>query len=74
MILALLMQIFSKQYVKVSLQNEVSKNPNLLLASLKLIEMISLTNLGEFAHHQWIFIYDYFGIKWTVPEMANELN
>lgn len=37
MILALLMQIFSKQYVKVSLQNEVSKNPNLLLASLKLI-------------------------------------
>jgi len=24
----------------------VSRNPNLLLASLKLIEMISLTNLG----------------------------
>jgi hypothetical protein len=46
MILALLMQIFSKQYVKVNLQNEVSRNPNLLLASLKLIEMISLTNLG----------------------------
>lgn len=46
MILALLMQIFSKQYVKVNLQNEVSRNPNLLLASLKMIEMISLTNLG----------------------------
>jgi hypothetical protein len=74
MILALLMQIFSKQYVKVNLQNEVSRNPNLLLASLKLIEMISLTNLGEFAHHQWIFIYDYFGIKLTIPEMTHELN
>jgi hypothetical protein len=74
MILALLMQIFSKQYVKVNLQNEVSRNPNLLLASLKLIEMISLANLGEFAHHQWIFIYDYFGIRLTIPEMTHELN
>ncbi len=46
MILALLMQIYSKQYVKVNLQNEVSKNPNLLLATLKMMEMISLTNLG----------------------------
>ena len=74
MILALLMQIFSKQYVKVVLSNEVSKNPNLLLASLKLIEMISLANLGEFAHHQWIFIYDYFGLKLTVPEITTEIN
>jgi hypothetical protein len=37
MILALLMQIYSKQYVKVNLQNEVSKNPNLLLATLKMM-------------------------------------
>jgi hypothetical protein len=36
--------------------------------------MISLTNLGEFAHHQWIFIYDYFGLKLTVPEINTDIN
>jgi len=63
MILAFLMQIFSKNLVKVEIANEISKNPNLILAALKLIEMISINNLTEFAHHQWIFIYDYFGIN-----------
>ncbi len=62
MLLTLLMQTFSKQLVRVHIQNEISKNPNYLLAALKLIEMISLTNLGEFAHHQWIFLTDYFGV------------
>ncbi len=37
MILAFLMQIFSKKYVKVDIANEISKNPNLLLAALKLV-------------------------------------
>ena len=46
MILAFLMQIFSKKLVKVEIANEISKNPNLLLASLKLIEMISISNLS----------------------------
>ena len=46
MILTLLMQTFSKQTVRVHIRNEISKNPNYLLAALKLIEMISLTNLG----------------------------
>lgn len=73
MILTLLMQTFSKQMVRVQIHNEISKNPNYLLAALKLIEMISLTNLGEFAHHQWIFITDYFGVDFTVPEVTSEM-
>lgn len=30
--------------------------------------MISINNLSSFAHHQWIFIYDYFGIKISLME------
>lgn len=37
MILTLLMQTFSKQMVRVQLHHEISKNPNYLLAALKLI-------------------------------------
>ena len=46
MILALLMQTFSKKLVRVQIQNEISKHPNYLLAALKLIEMISIHNLN----------------------------
>jgi len=70
MLLTLLMQTFSRKLVRVHIQNEISKNPNYLLAALKLIEMISLNNLNEFANHQWIFIADYFGTSITVPEAS----
>ena len=73
MILTLLMQTFSKQLVRVHIHNEITKNPNYLLAALKLVEMISLTNLGEFAHHQWIFITDYYGVDISVPEVTSEM-
>ena len=46
MLLAFFMQIFSKKLIKIELVNEISRNPNLLLAALKLIELISITNLG----------------------------
>lgn len=46
MLLAFLMQIFQKKLVKVEVAGEISRNPNLLLAALKLIEMISISNLG----------------------------
>ena len=36
-LLAFFMQIFAKKLVKVQLVNEISRNPNLLLACLKLI-------------------------------------
>ena len=73
MLLTLLMQTFSKQLVRVHIHNEISKNPNYLLAALKLIEMISLANLGEFAHHQWIFLTDYFGIDLKATETSIEM-
>ena len=70
MILSLLMQTFSKRLVKVHIQNEISKNPNYLLAALKLIEMISVNNLNSFANHQWIFVADYFGTTLSIPELT----
>jgi hypothetical protein len=73
MLLTLLMQTFSRRLVRVHIQNEITKNPNYLLASLKLIEMISLNNLTEFAHHQWIFLTDYFGASLTIPEISIEV-
>jgi hypothetical protein len=36
--------------------------------------MISIANLSEFAHHQWIFVYDYFGVKISLHENTNELS
>lgn len=38
------------------------KNPNVLLAGLKLIELFSVLQLEEFYFYQWIFAFDYFGI------------
>lgn len=73
MIMTLLIQMFSRKLVKVDLANEISKHPNLLLAGLKLIEMASVVNLVEFSHHQWIFLYDYFGIKLNVQENNSEM-
>lgn len=52
-LLSLLMQIFKNKQA----------NINLVLAALKLVEMISLMRQDEFFLHQWIFIYDYFGLR-----------
>ena len=46
MILTLLIYIFSKWK-----NNTQTKNPNLILAGLKLIEMISIMNIEEFMLH-----------------------
>jgi len=54
-LLTLLMQIFKK--------GKIPKNPNLILATLKLIEMMSIVQLEEFFINQWVFIFDYFGLK-----------
>eukprot|EP01015_Nassula_variabilis_P035265 TRINITY_DN8832_c0_g2_i1.p2 TRINITY_DN8832_c0_g2~~TRINITY_DN8832_c0_g2_i1.p2 ORF type:complete len:112 (-),score=16.68 TRINITY_DN8832_c0_g2_i1:62-397(-) len=42
---------------------EQTVNPNLTLAALKLIELISVVGLEEFHLHQWIFVFDYFGLQ-----------
>jgi hypothetical protein len=73
MIMTLLIQLFSRRMVKVAMPNEISNNPNLLLAALKLIEMMSLTNLIQFSNNQWIFVYDYFGIHLTIGDNNLEL-
>jgi len=44
------MQIFNKK--------NTQKNPNLTLAALKLIEMMSIVQLEEFYINQWVFLFD----------------
>lgn len=56
MIMFLLMNIF-KEPVK-----EQSRL-NLVWAALKLIEMISIMRMSEFHQHQWMFFFDFIGIK-----------
>jgi hypothetical protein len=34
---------------------------------------MSITNLIQFSNNQWIFVYDYFGIKMSVPDNNIEL-
>ena len=74
MLLAFFMEIFSKKLIKIEITNSISRNPNLLLAALKLIELISIANLAEFAHHEWIFVHDYFGTRFQLSEPFHELN
>jgi len=41
---------------------------NLIWAALKLIEMISIMQIGEFHCHQWMFFYDFVGLKFNTGE------
>lgn len=34
-----------------------------MFAGLKIIEILSIVELDEFYLHQWMFVFDYFGIK-----------
>lgn len=34
-----------------------------LLAGIKLLELLSISNVDEFNLYQWVFIYDYFGVS-----------
>jgi len=58
MILTLLIQIFKKDK-----KNNKLNNPNLILAGLKIVELFSVIGIDEFNLHQWIFVFDYFGIS-----------
>jgi len=49
-LMTLLMQIFEKR--------KVARNPNLILAGLKVIELVTAMELEEFNLLKWIFIFD----------------
>eukprot|EP01017_Pseudomicrothorax_dubius_P047704 TRINITY_DN8599_c0_g1_i4.p1 TRINITY_DN8599_c0_g1~~TRINITY_DN8599_c0_g1_i4.p1 ORF type:complete len:176 (-),score=58.02 TRINITY_DN8599_c0_g1_i4:144-671(-) len=55
-------------------RKNTTKNPNLILAALKLIELISVVQLEEFYVHQWIFIFDYFGLTIEPKENFSPLD
>jgi len=59
MVMFLLSNIFRKSQESLKEKNGL----NLLWAALKLIEMVSIMELNEFHPHQWIFFYDFIGIK-----------
>lgn len=52
-ILAFLMNIFNKKKRHNSLLN-----PNLVLAALKFIELLSIVQLEEFYFYEWMFAFD----------------
>lgn len=56
MILSILIQILLKS--KTSEGKEAPGIMNLILAALKLIELISILQFEEFYLHQWIFVFD----------------
>jgi hypothetical protein len=49
-LMTLLMQIFEKR--------KVARNPNLILAGLKVVELVTAMELEEFNLLKWIFIFD----------------
>jgi hypothetical protein len=61
-LLTLLIQVFNKK--------NTQKNPNLILAALKLIELMSIVQLEEFYTNQWVFLFDYFGL---ILEQSGEI-
>ena len=54
MLLTLLIEILKPESKK---QIE-RKNLNLILAALKLIELINVVKIEEFYNYQWIFVFD----------------
>lgn len=56
MILSILIQILLKN--RPSPGEEKPEIMNLILAALKLIELISILKFEEFYLHQWIFVFD----------------
>jgi hypothetical protein len=49
-LMTLLMQIFERR--------KIARNPNLILAGLKVIELVTAMELEEFNLLKWIFIFD----------------
>lgn len=42
---------------------EKTKNNEIVIAALKLLELISFTDIEEFNLHRWAFLFEYFGIQ-----------
>lgn len=57
MLLSLLFQAFDRS------KNLKKTQPNLILAALKLLELLSIIQVNEFFIHQWLFVFDYFGVQ-----------
>lgn len=55
-LLVLLVQVFDRSA-------ERKRSPALVYAALKLVELLACVDIEEFHLHEWIFIYDYYGLK-----------
>ena len=53
--------LLTKTFHTSAVQNQLNQH----WAALKLIEMISLMQIAEFHPHQWMFFYDFVGVKFT---------
>lgn len=53
--------LLNKTFNTSAVQNQLNQH----WAALKLIEMISLMQIAEFHPHQWMFFYDFVGVRFT---------
>jgi len=54
--------------------SNTSKHCQLVLACIKLLELMSLLNTEEFKPHQWVFFYDIFDIEFLSTPTAGRLS
>lgn len=50
------------------IKSKNTKNEGIFLASMKLLELISCTDIEEFNLHKWAFMFEYYGVELTILE------
>ena len=52
-----------EKMIKQKKLKDQSKQHEIIIAALKLLELISFTDIEEFNLHRWAFLFDYYGVK-----------
>jgi hypothetical protein len=52
------------------IKSKNEKNEGIFLASMKLLELISSTDIEEFNLHKWSFMFEYFGVQLNMVDKA----
>ena len=55
------------------IKSKGNRHEGIFLASMKLLELISSTDIEEFNLHKWSFMFEYYGVKLSFPDSNKEL-
>lgn len=50
------------------IKSKTGRHEGIFLASMKLLELISSTDIEEFNLHKWSFMFEYYGVKLAFPD------